>query len=214
MVMMTFDKGKLDLMAIYLCQCRVKSLAESQDVHVPPSAGEAIQLIRFLKDAGVKPLVIGSVGVLSYLNVDPTKNFRPTVDLDLWVEKVPRQLPRGWTIDHEAIGVDSWVSPSGGTVDFIVPGQKFPSGGRSPKSINANPDFVDTDFPVADWVDLVKLKLNSVREKDLADVIALVRAMGRVPSPTELGSLNGDQRDNLDLVKKWFQLRPSGQYGE
>ena len=204
-----------DKTTAYLQQCRVRSLAESEDVHMPPRPEEAIDLIRFLQDEGVHPKIVGSVGVLSYLkDADPKTGFRPTVDLDIWVDKVPVKLPKDWEKDKEAVGVDSWTSPSGGTVDFITPGQRFPSGGKTPKDVKANPEFADTDFPIADWVDLVKLKLNSVREKDLADVIALVRAMGRVPSPTELGSLNGDQRDNLDMVKQWFKLRPSGAYGE
>jgi hypothetical protein len=199
--------------AAYLAQCRVVSLHESQETHVPPTAEETIRLIRYLREFGVRPLVIGSVGVLSYLNVDPKKGFRPTVDLDLWVDRLP-DPPEGWTHDPEAINVSSWISPSGGRVDFLLPNQFLSPGVSTPARLDANAETADTDFPVASWISILKLKLNSVREKDLSDSIALVRSQKRVPTPKELGRLNSTQRENYDLVRQWFQLRPHGNYGE
>jgi hypothetical protein len=71
-----------------------------------------------------------------------------------------------------------------------------------------------TDFPVASLTSILRLKLNSVREKDLADAIALVRAHQRVPSREELGGLNTTQRENYELLCQWFKYRPHGNYGE
>lgn len=197
----------------YLAQCRVKALSESATVQVPPTSDEVSGLISWLKSKGLKPLIVGSVGVLSYLSVDPSFGFRPTVDVDIWLDKMPNELPSGWKIDRESVGVPSWVSQSGGHVDFLLPNQDLPSG-RTPARIEPNPDTLDTDFPVASWQSLLKLKLNSYREKDLADSIALVRAVGRVPSAKELKGLNATQADNLRMVKLWLELRPSGKYGE
>jgi hypothetical protein len=204
-----------DRISAYLAQCRVVSETEGAETHVPPSKGEVISLIRFLRDQKTRPLVIGGVGVLNYLKgVDPQRGFRPTSDLDLWVDKVPVELPKGWTKDPEAVGVHSWVSPSGGYVDFLTPGHQFPGGEKLTVKVDPDPVTVYTKFPIASWLSILKLKLCSVREKDLADCIALVRAMGKVPGPDELGKLNATQRDNLDLVNQWFKLRPVGNYGE
>jgi len=213
------DMTGQDRITAYLAQCRV---VEESDIendpdapHFPPSKDEVVGLVKYLRAQGANPLVVGGVGVLSYLKgVDPRRGFRPTTDLDLWVDFVPKELPSGWAVDRESPGTPSWISPTGGYVDFITPGREFPGGERSPKSIDHDPETFYTEFPVASWLSIFRLKLNSVREKDLADSIALVRSMGRVPAPTELGKLNGTQRENLDLIQQWFKLRPVGNYGE
>ena len=200
--------------AAYLAQCRVVSLHENE-THVPPTGEETTGLIRHLRAAGSNPLVIGSVGVLNYLrHVDPKLGFRPTVDLDLWVDSLPESRPHGWTIDLESIGVPSWVSPSGGHVDFLLPGQDMPSGTKTPSRLDPDPASAGSDFPVASWTSLLKLKLNSVREKDFADSIALVRAQGYVPTPQELGQMTRAQRENYEMLVQWFNIRPHGNYGE
>lgn len=199
----------------YLNQCRVKNrLVESDDAHVPPTAEETKFLIKYLRDLGLKPAIVGSVGILRHLgSVDPKNDFRPTVDLDVWVTKVPAP-PKGWSRDHESIGVESWISPSGGYVDFMTPGHEFPGGTTNPKSIAYDPASAETDYPVAHWLDLLKMKLNSMRSKDLSDSIALIRKMKAIPSTKELGKLTQTQKENLDLVTQWFNLRPIGKYGE
>jgi hypothetical protein len=75
---------------------------------------------------------------------------------------------------------------------------------------------VDTSYgyPVVKWLDLMRLKLNSMRSKDLTDLIALVRKLGKVPTRAELGPLNQTQRENLDMIDQWFKVRPMGGYGE
>jgi len=217
--MMTTAKQLIDTaqnqarVAAYLAQCRVVGLNENESL-MPPTAEETTELIKFLQAAGSNPLVIGSVGVLSHLrSVDPNLGYRPTVDLDLWVTRLPATLPPGWSRDPEAIGVPCWISPSGGRVDFLMPSQALP-GSKTPRALEPDESTAGTDFPVASLTSILRLKLNSVREKDLADAIALVRAHQRVPSREELGGLNTTQRENYELLGQWFKYRPHGNYGE
>ena len=166
-----------DPLARYLAQCRVRnSLAESADVHVPPTADEARQVISYLQKSGVDAAVIGSVGVLHHLRGTPeAETFRPTVDLDVFVKAPFQRLqhlrpPPSWRVDRESPGVVSWISPTGGYVDFLAAGQTFPSGERVPSQVQVHPgSAASSDLPIASVRDLFKLKLNSMRAKGLHD---------------------------------------------
>jgi hypothetical protein len=201
----------------YLNQCRVRNPLVEKEIstHVPPTPEETKKLIAYLRSKDLKPAIVGSVGILRHLgDIDVKKSFRPTVDLDIWVQSVPAPPP-GWTVDPESPGVVSWISPTGGYVDFLTPGHEFAgSDVRNPDKIEIDSDSAMTDYPVGSWKSLLFLKLNSVRDKDLADAMALCRRFGRVPEYRELGHLNQTQRENLDLVRTWYKLRPSGNYGE
>lgn len=201
-----------DPISAYLHQCRVKSMMEDEETHVPPTAAEVRELIGYLRTQGSKPAIVGGVGVLHHLG--PGADFRPTVDVDVWVQKLPKLKP-GWKQDPEAVGVSSWISPSGGYVDFLTPGHEINPDTKLPRTIDV--DAPDSDFPVGTWQSLAWLKLNSVREKDLADLIALVRKAGRVPTKADFkkfGAMNSTQKENLEMVQQWFKLRPTGGYGE
>ena len=50
-------------------------------------------------------------------------------------------------------------------------------------------------------------QLNSMRAKDLTDLISLAKAQGRAPTPAELGPLNATQKENLGLINQWLALR-------
>jgi hypothetical protein len=195
-------------LAEYLNQCRVRALCET-DTHTPPTAEEVRFLIAYLRSKGVKAVIVGSAAVFHHLRSN-TRNFRPTVDVDIFVDKPLPALPDGWSKDPEALGVNSWISPSGGYVDFMQKSHEFPTGEKYPASVETQPDS-DADYPVATALDLLKMKLNSAREKDLADAIALVRSLGKLPI---LNKLNRTQKDNWGLVSQWFKLRPQGAYGE
>lgn len=197
----------------YLAQCRVKNnLAESADTHVPPTADEARGLIHYLQTKHVNAVIVGSVGVLHHLKDTPEENaFRPTVDLDLFVrvsDTILRKVgpPSGWRTDTQSIGVVSWISPTGGYVDFLTAGHVFPSGEKVPAHISADPTSDET-FPVAHALELFRLKLASMRAKDLTDLLTLAKARRDVPTPAELGHLNDMQRENLDLIRQWFELQ-------
>ena len=201
----------------YLNQCQVRnSLVESEGAtHVPPSAQETRELLTYLKGKGIAAVIVGSVGVLHY--VKDQSRYRPTVDLDLFVpldDKKMRAIPppKGWQVDRESVGVISWISPSGGYVDYITAG-KVVNDNPMPQSVQADPS--SKDYPVAKAVELFRLKLGTMREKDLSDLMSLARAIGRVPTDAELGPLKTQtMKDNLDLVRQWFKLRPQGKYGE
>lgn len=199
---------------VYLDQCQVRNtLVENQHVHVPPTPGETKALMAYLDDRNLEAAIVGSVGVLHY--VKDTGKFRPTVDLDVFVHTTTLQLrrlepPAGWKVDLESPGVASWISPTGGYVDFMTAGHIFPGGSRTPDRVTV--DKSSGKYPVAVAADLFKLKLNSMREKDLSDMITLARALGGVPD--DLGPLNQTQKENLDLARQWFKLRPTGGYRE
>lgn len=197
----------------YLARCQARNtLSEAETAtHVPPTAVEVKTLLAYLRKAGITATIVGSVGVLHHLK-NSAEEFRPTVDLDLFVpitQEVLRRVspPKGWNVDRASVGVVSWISPGGGYVDFLTAGHEFPGGTRTPRTIASDPGS-DPDYPVATPVELFRLKLNSMRTKDISDLVSLARAQGRVPTDQEMGKLNDTQRENLDLVRTWFKLRP------
>lgn len=213
-----FELFDAAIVEAYLRQCRVKNrLVESDETHVPPTPEETKELIHYLRGLGLQPAIVGSVGILRHLgnDIDPRRDFRPTFDLDVWINKpqVPAP-PRGWRKDTASIGVVSWISPSGGYVDFMLPSHEFPSGAKNPAAIEYDEPSLKTDYPIAHWKVLFKMKLNTMRDKDVADALALCRRLGHVPTVAELGKLNQTQRENLELITTWFKLRPKGKYGE
>lgn len=196
----------------YLDQCRTRNwLVESEDTHVPPAATEARALIHYLRAHKINATVVGSIGVLFHLSGTPEEGaFRPTHDLDLFVTVPEAQLvklgpPPGWRADTESIGVISWISPSGGYVDFLNAGHEFPTGERVPHSVTTTAN-ADSELPVAQVTDLFRLKLASMRTKDLTDLLSLAKAVGRTPSQKELGPLSDTQRENLDMISQWLAL--------
>lgn len=196
----------------FVKQCRQSNPMAEDTVHYPPTQPEIKELITYLRGQKLDPKIVGSVGILHHMaGADVSKKFRPTVDVDLYVNRDPGTPPSGWQKDPEAVGVASWISPSGGYVDFLVPGHQFPGGEKLPRSIRTHEPSADTDYPVAHAHELIKLKLNSLRPKDLSDIMALVRHLGHVPTEQELGKLTRTQRENLSLVQQWHKLQPEGE---
>src|SRR3954462_14926840 len=107
----------------YLNQCGVQALCEKSAAQTPPTANEVKLLISYLRGQGVNPVIVGSVRVFHHLRAT-TRDYRPTVDLDLFIDKPLPAPPEGWRKDPEA-GIDSWISPSGGYVDFLLRGHQF-----------------------------------------------------------------------------------------
>ena len=213
--MQFFQLFDVALVEAYLRQCRVRNTLVESDTHVPPTPEETKMLMDYLSDLGLKPAIVGSVGILHHLgpDIDPANDFRPTVDLDVWVPRVPPPPP-GWSRDMESIGTHSWISPSGGYVDFIEAGHAFPDGYVNPSRIEYDQPSLSGPYPVAAALTILKMKLSSLRAKDLSDSIALVRKMGRVPSAGELGKLTSTQKENMEMLQQWFKHRPHGKYGE
>lgn len=185
----------------YLKHSRVESKG-----HFPPTERETEELIIYLRHNGVDPIIVGSVAVVKHLN--PTSDdlnkgkVRPTTDLDLFISSALPIPPPGWRRDLKSVGVISWISPSGGYVDFLVAGQRFPDN-QNPKKIGKDPESEKMGCPVADMVSIFQLKLNSYREKDTLDLVALARKIG-IPKNLDTYALNSLQRDNLTIVKLWI----------
>jgi hypothetical protein len=199
--------------ATYLAACRqrhtVVEVEGAEVAHVPPTVTETRELLAYLRTHGLDAVVVGSVGVLHHLGA-AGRNFRPTADLDLFVsvsQKALRRItpPVGWRVDMESPGVVSWISPAGGYVDFLTAGHTFPSGETTPSSVARDPHSPD-DLPVAAPVELFRLKLSSMRSRDLSDLHELAQTHG-LPSDAELGRLNPQQKENLDLLKLWLKAR-------
>lgn len=197
----------------YLEQCRVPSVVENimgTPTQMPPSPAEVRSLIQYLRSKGVAPVIVGSAAAFYHFGGD-AKAFRPTVDVDIHVRKKLPLPPDGWRRDPTAIGTQSWISPSGGTVDFLVGKDELPGGIKIPAIINVHQaDDEDPDFPVAQIHDVLWMKLNSVREKDLFDAVAIVRKHGLPPKKK---GMTQQQAENYDLVQMWVTSRPTGDYG-
>lgn len=183
-------------------------MEESQ--HVPPSVKELENLIQYLQSKGVNPIIVGSLAIAHHLKVTKEKvdkSFRATEDLDLFVSTNLPSPPFGWKRDQKSIGLISWISPSGGYVDFLVAGHRFPDNHINPQKLGVDKDSMEAGCPVADIAALFQLKLNSYRTKDLTDLVALAREVG-IPKELRLLRLNQTQKDNLQLVDLWINTRP------
>lgn len=176
--------------------------------HIPPTDKEVESLIIYLQEKGVDPVIVGSVAVIKHLK-QKGKNFKDdsldmTKDLDLFVSSSLPNPPTGWRRDLESIGVISWISPSGGSVDFLIAEHRFPNNLKNPKKIDKDPESVLMGCPVADLRSIFELKLNSDREKDLTDLLVLARRLG-IPKGLHQQPLNQTQKDNLKLVTLWIE---------
>lgn len=192
--------------AAYVTQCRKRSLVEKivGEPHVPVSAEELSELIGYLRQHGITPAIVGSAAAFFHLGSDPTA-FRPTTDVDIHVNRPLPPPPPGWFRDPEAVGIVSWISPSYGYVDFLEAGDEMPGGFRIPRRVRVAPDSAP-DFPVAALEEVLKMKLASLREKDLLDCVSIARRLGLPPK--EVLGLNPQQAENYDLVKIWIEARP------
>lgn len=192
----------------YIGACRTRTALETEP-EVPPTMEEIESIMEYLRQEGCKPTIVGSAAIAFHLGPDADTDFRPTSDLDIFVKGVLPPPPVGWRADPQALGVPSWISPTGGHVDFLPAGHEFPGGRKNPSDIGQ--DTSVSTLPVSDVASIFRLKLNSERNKDLMDLVALARKTG---IPETLGKLNAQQRENLDFLRIWLQHRPTGNYGE
>lgn len=198
----------------YVQSCQfVSPLSESGDfdsvaTHTPPSLPDIKVLFDYLAANGISAVIVGSVAVVHYLK--DARGFRPTHDLDLFVPVSGATIsrlapPPGWQRDTESPGVTSWISPSGGYVDFMALGHVFPDGSKLSAPVRA--DASSGAYPVARPADLFRLKLNSYRDRDTLDLVNLARATG-IPAEAELGHLGDTAKENLQQIRQWLAIRP------
>ena len=89
-------------------------------------------------------------------------------------------------------------------MDFLMAGHMFPCGRKNPQKIDKDPKSEAMQCPVADIASLFLLKLNSMREKDLTDLVELAQKVG-IPKTLKNQSLNEVQKENLQLVRLWIE---------
>jgi hypothetical protein len=203
----------------YLLQCRTYNpLLETEGITpVPPTSRELEMLVSYLLKNGVDFAIVGSVAVARYLELMTlTHNvgfpdgledqlWSATQDIDFFVSQSLPPLPKGWKRDIKSIGVASWISPSGGYVDFLMAGHRFPDSNATPKKIEKDPESINTGWPIADITSLFLLKLNSFRDKDLFDLVVLAHKVGISEDQLRKRSLNETQTNNLETVRMWLE---------
>lgn len=194
----------------YLEHCR-NNRPQGEDIqtdHIPPTGREVQDLISYLKNKGLEPVIVGSVAVIKHLNLASNDfnsgDFRNTQDLDIFVSQQLPSPPPGWSRDMASIGLTSWISPSGGYVDFLVAGHIFPDRHRNPQKVVKDPESASMGCPLADVVSIFKMKLNSNRTKDLTDLVAIACRIG-ITKDLEKEPLNSTQKENLEAVKLWVE---------
>jgi hypothetical protein len=210
----------------YLDKSRSKPIEPPQ---MPPNALEVANLIAYLRQKGLDPIIVGSVAMLLHLSKKRLQNnasavesvhdieiflevphepdyfenkYRLTKDVDFYISKNIPPPPSGWRKDRESIGVESWISPNDGFVDFLIKGQRFPHSLPTPQKIEKDPEFEKLGLPVASLQSLFALKLNSERVKDTEDLLNLAKQIG-IPKFPE-NSLNPVQKENLNLIEIWM----------
>lgn len=193
-----------DLITEFLRRSRVK---RERTEHIPPTGQEVEELISYLREKGVDPVVVGSLAVISHLDIASQSVVGPTKDLDLFIsEQLPDPPPR-WRRDARSIGLISWISPSDGYVDFLVAEHRFPDNSRNLKTIAKDPRSEMMGWPFADLLSLFLLKLNSPRPKDFTDLLLLAKKVG-IPKDLERQRLDDQQRENLELIRLWIKHDP------
>lgn len=206
-----------------ICKYLSKSRFNGKNTKFPPTGEEIEKLISFLTEKGLNPVIVGSLAVVKHLKLtcieiesnlfppteqvefsfsSPSDSFRTTQDVDVHVNKSLPSPLEGWRRDMESIGVTSWISPSGGFVDFLISGDRLPGGSITVKTVNKDPESINTGWPIADIASIFLLKLNSPRNKDLFDLVALACKVG-IPKLTD--RLNQQQTENLETIKMWLQ---------
>lgn len=211
----------------YLRACRAPSLMEEAHgvkPEAPPTADELRTLIAYLQNDGLNPVVAGSAGAFHHLALafgntgkKPLSSvWRPTKDVDLWVaggKRLPTP-PAGWSRDPESVGVESWRSPSGGMVDFMVGGTTFPSGNVTPHEVSVAAKSLP-GIPVADIFWIIRSKLATGRMKDLSDVIDLLYAVRENPAYQQKlalfrNTLSPDEEEDLNAAQVYVDLKKTG----
>lgn len=181
-----------------------------QSSHKPPSEKELLDLIAYLQDKGLDPIIVGSVAIVKHLKLssstDHKNQFRITQDIDLYVNTSLPDLPRGWRRDIQSLGIISWISPSGGYVDFLEYGHKFPGSGQISVHVQKDTDSESVGLPLADLSSIFRLKLQSDRERDFADLLLLARKLG-IPKDVERETKDGEALEKLAFIKKWLRFQ-------
>ena len=176
------------------------------NTHYPPNEREIQSLIDYLKENGLDPILVGSMALVKHLKPSREEMLNEnlmTKDIDVFITSSPPNPPAGWRRDRQSLGVISWISPSGGYVDFLEANHYYPDGNRNPTQIGKDLESEKIGCPIADLVSVFLMKLNSHREKDLFDLVRLVKKVG-IPKELKRQPLNRAQKDTLSLIELWI----------
>ena len=209
----------------YIEACGTKSVMEELhdiDSMKPPTPEEIRTLIDYLAKLKLSPMVAGSASAFHHIVVAfgakaKGKNlsdlWRPTKDVDLWVSGKLPAPPAGWRRDMEAVGAPSWISPSGGYVDFLIKGDMFPNGATT-GTMTVSSDS-PKGVPVAGIFDVMRAKLGTSRMKDLSDVVDLLHVVNsnatyKAALPAFKKSLKREQKEDMETAELYFGMNYAG----
>ena len=150
-------------------------------------------------------MIVGSIAVIRHLQLTiediNARIFRPTQKLELFISQKLPAPPSGWQLNQSPVGLTSWISPTGGIVDFLTARDIFPG---DLYSVGKDPESVTMGCPVADVQTLFLIKLNSDKERDLLDLLLLACKLG---IPKDLDNLlwTLQQRKSLEFVRRWVK---------
>lgn len=197
-------------LALYLSECRIRNpfIATEHVVHIPPSSEEIEELISYLLGKNTNPVIIGSIAVIKHLHVTKediiARRFRPTKKLELLVSQELLPLLTGWQLNKDSTKAVSWISPTGGIVDFFTLKDIFPEDIRDQNIIKKDAESVDMGCPIADVQTIFLIKLNSTEERDLLDLLMLVSRQG-IPKDLDKCLWTARQKKNLEFIKLWMK---------
>lgn len=193
---------------LFLTKSRIRNpfVEIEQFVKIPPTSQELEELITFLHQIGLDPVIVGTLAVMKHLVVTPddiqTRIYRPIQTIDLLLPMIPQQLPQGWQVSKESSPTIFWASPSQGYIKFLKFEDEFPENQNVVKDI----DSVESSCPVADVETIFKMNLNSRKERDIGDLMMLTKRFG-FPKNIEKHLWNQMQRKNLEFLQAWAKLR-------
>lgn len=199
-------------LAAYLSECRAQNpfVKLEQKIPIPPTGKEIEALVSYLINSKVDPVIIGSIAVIKHLHITAedikARSFRLTQKVELFVSQFPPNLLSGWQINKNSKVLTSWISPTGGTVDFLKIEDLFSESVESQYVVEKDPESVNMGCPVADMQTLFLIKLNSDQERDLLDLLTLARRKN-IPENLDKHLWTSTQRKNLDFIKLWIKGR-------
>ena len=170
---------------------------------IPPTFGEAKEILKYLRDQELQPVIIGAAATYVLDRRATPKTFRPGARLDIFLHsEEPGLPPEPWKLGSSPT---HWLSETEGHLNLVLARSASPDGGRYPSQVSVAPES-DPRYPVAAIHDLIKLLLASMAMDNMPHVVALFESLGRFPSDDELGPMTDGQRWCLDWLRRWWKL--------
>lgn len=181
-----------------------------ENAPIPPTSREVEELISYLLENNVDPVIVGSIAVIKHIHVTSedikSRTYRPTQKLELFVSKILPNPPKGWHVNKKSIGSASWISPEGGCVDFFTIEDIFDGNAKNQNIIGRDHESIAMGCPVADVQTIFIMKLNSSRVIDFGDLLTLAAKVG-VPKDLDELLWNDTQKKKLEPIRRWVKRR-------